>query len=153
MRLVSLLFVFIMSATLSLSAENVELGTLLSETGARLEWNSLLGTGVISRGENRVIFTLNAPWIIVNSGLKIATAGIRRDQASIVVPGETAAGGQCAASQLPRRGDRARSRPRRQGLGRQLRVFRQWEKRADFRKRHRPPAGGNAFGDAQKTLP
>jgi N-acetylmuramoyl-L-alanine amidase len=86
-----LLFIFFVIAPGLLSAENVELGTLLSETGAHLEWNSLLGTGIITRGETRIIFTINAPWIIVNSGLKIATAGIRRDQGSIAVPGETAA--------------------------------------------------------------
>ncbi len=72
-------------------AESVDLQQLLKETGGRLEWNNLLQTGVLQADGKRIEFTINAPWIIVNADLKIATAGVRREGARIVFPAETAA--------------------------------------------------------------
>jgi N-acetylmuramoyl-L-alanine amidase len=70
-------------------AETVTLDVVLKETAGTLEWNSLLGTGVISSGASRVVFALNAPWVIVNSSYKIPAPGLRRESGSIVFPRET----------------------------------------------------------------
>ncbi|MBN2353434.1 MAG: N-acetylmuramoyl-L-alanine amidase [Spirochaetales bacterium] len=72
-------------------AQEVDVGTLLKELNGRLEWNGLLKTGVLTVGGNRIVFTVNAPWIVVNSSLKIPTSGVRREHGRIVFPQATAA--------------------------------------------------------------
>jgi N-acetylmuramoyl-L-alanine amidase len=84
------LLLALLLAALPAFAQTVDLDSLLKQTGGRLEWNNLLQTGVLTSGENHVVFTVNAPWIIVNAGHKIATAGVRRENGTIVFPQETA---------------------------------------------------------------
>ncbi len=90
MRRLCLLLALLL-APLAAGADDVDVRTLLTETGGRLEWNSLLQTGVLTAGGNRIVFAVNAPWIVVNSSLKIPTAGVRRENGRIVFPEATAA--------------------------------------------------------------
>ncbi len=84
-----LLLIFTL-CVMNASAEIVPLGTLLKETGGTFEWNNLLQTGVLSGGGSRVVFTMNAPWVIVNNTVKLPTTGIYRESGTIIFPKATA---------------------------------------------------------------
>jgi N-acetylmuramoyl-L-alanine amidase len=84
--LIFILFILAQAA----DAENMELMTLLAQTGGKLEWNSVLESGRIVRGQTQVVFSINAPWIIVNSNYKLPTPGIRYERGTIFFPKETA---------------------------------------------------------------
>ena len=83
------LCLFFLLGAMNAGAEPVPLDTLLKETGGTFEWNSLLETGILVSGGSRVVFTLNAPWVIIDNTLKIPTTGIERNGGTIVFPRET----------------------------------------------------------------
>jgi N-acetylmuramoyl-L-alanine amidase len=82
----------------SASADTVPLAALLEETNGTLEWNSLLQTGIIVCGDSRIVFSINAPWVIVNDTVKLPTTGITRRDGTIMFPRATAEAIKSAAA-------------------------------------------------------
>ncbi|RPJ04205.1 MAG: N-acetylmuramoyl-L-alanine amidase, partial [Spirochaetaceae bacterium] len=69
---------------------DVELDVLLKETGARLEWNPLLQTGTMVSKVSQVVFSVGAPYLVVNGVQKICVEPVRRNGRRLVFPEPTA---------------------------------------------------------------
>lgn len=80
----------------------VGLNALLSATQSTLEWNASLALGVISNGENTVVFKPGMDWVLLNYNEKIATGPILRGVDGAILFSDPAAQGIEAALARPR---------------------------------------------------
>ncbi|HEQ71222.1 MAG TPA: N-acetylmuramoyl-L-alanine amidase [Spirochaetia bacterium] len=85
------ILILLLSLPAALFSDYVDIADVLKETGSSLEYDTLLESGMLASGRTRVSFTVNAPWIIVNDGVKLSTPGIRREKGRLLIPEETAA--------------------------------------------------------------
>ncbi len=86
---------------------DVNLSSLLSDSQGTLEWEPALGFGVISNGQNLVVFKPGMDWVLLNYREKIPTGEIRRGADGAILFSDSAAKGIEAA--LARQPDRSPS--------------------------------------------
>ncbi len=86
-RLLILTFMLIIS---SMSfAQYWELNRMLRDLQATLEWNPATEMGFLDISQNRVVFKIGAPWLLVNYHYLIPTSGILRKDGALLFPEKT----------------------------------------------------------------
>jgi N-acetylmuramoyl-L-alanine amidase len=78
MRRLSLAAGLLLLGAACLGAQERELGSLLAELDATLEWNSARETGLIIAGEDRVSFKVGLPFVVINFADKLQIDPPRR---------------------------------------------------------------------------
>jgi len=86
---------------------DVNLDSLLAASRSTLEWEPALGLGVISNGQNLIVFKPGMDWVLLNYHEKIPTGEIRRGSDGAILFSDLAAKGIEAA--LGRQPDRSPS--------------------------------------------
>ena len=69
---------------------NVTLNALMEETGTRLVWDSELSLGILRRGEDRVVFSTDAPSLILNYNQTVPADPARYENGVVTFTDETA---------------------------------------------------------------
>ncbi len=94
MKIKAALLFLLLTPLLHVYSQYMELGRVLQELQADLQWNPEMETGVLKlnrTSKDRVIFKIGAPWVLVNYEDIVETSGVIRRNGAVLFPKSTIA--------------------------------------------------------------